>query len=179
MKDEKDEKLIRETQAGNIRAYEVIVRRYQGKLFSFVYRLVGEEEAAEEIIQDTLFNVYKKVDHIDTTKKFSTYIFEIAKNGAISYLRKRKITIPLEDYDLVDLDESIYGKMAKLDEKNDLQKALTKLGQKYQRIIRLYYFDDLSYEEIGSKLKIPLNTVRTHLHRAKKLLRKIFNNENH
>lgn len=179
MKDEKDEELIREIQEGSIKAYEVIVRSYQGKLFSFVCRLVGKEEEAEEIIQDALFSVYKTIDRIDITKKFSTYIFEIAKNTAISYLRKRKITIPLEDYNLVDLEESIYEKMVKENERNDLQKAIDKLDQKYQRIIRLYYFDDLSYEEIGSKLKIPTNTVRTHLYRAKDNLRKILTYEKH
>lgn len=179
MEDERDEELIRKVQKGSIQAYEIIVRRYQGKLFSFAYRFILEKETAEEIVQDALFNVYKTVDRINTTKKFSTYIFEIAKNMAISYLRKKKITIPLEEQNVVDLNESIYEKMGKEDEKNVLQKAIAKLDSKYQRIIYLYYFNDLSYRKISSKLKMPLNTVRTHLRRAKKLLREAISNENH
>ena len=129
------------------------------------------ENTAEEVVQDAFFSVYRHIDRIDTTKKFSTYLFEVAKNAAISHLRKHKATISLEDIDEISTDESIYERVSNGERREMIERALSGLSHKYQQVIRHYYFDDLSYEQISRKLGLPMNTVRTHLARAKAQLK--------
>lgn len=176
MNEKTDEELIKDIQRGNIIAFEEIVKRYQKRLFFFVYHITQDEKDAEEIIMDTLFNIYRTIERIDINRKFSTYIFEIAKNNAISYLRKRKYTVTLEEESLLYLDESIYEKLILQEEMDLLKKAINRLNLRYKLIINLYYFEDQSYEEISTKTNLPLNTVRTHLFRARVLLRKELKN---
>lgn len=167
-----DEELVRQIQEGSISAFETLVRRYENRLLSFVYRILKNEFDAQELVQDTFFKVYTLIDRIDTSRKFSSYLFEIAKNAAISRLRSRHAEIPLKDESVVETDEKIYEGLAQKQQAEAIRSAITKLPFRYRRVIQLYYFDDLAYEEISRKLKIPLNTVRTHLARAKAALRK-------
>ena len=162
-----DSDLIIQVQNGDIRAFETVVKRYQQKLFAFVCRIVFEEHTAEEIVQDALFLVYTHIDTIDTKKKFSTFLFEIAKNKAIDYLRGHKKTVPLGELEIIDEDISMYESMIAQDQQRFVKELVAKLPQQYQNVITLYYFDDCSYEEIAQKLSLPINTIRTHLRRAK------------
>lgn len=174
MQANQDEELIRKIRQGDIFAYEILVRRYQQRLFGFIFRIVKQKEPTEEILLDSLYKIYKNIDKIDLSRKFSTYLFEIAKNDALSYLRKQKKEISINDLEFIDEDETIYEKLSKKDEEIRIRKAISHLEDKYQQVISLYYFEDLSYEEISAKLRIPINTIRTHLRRAKGQLKKIY-----
>lgn len=167
-----DEELVLRIREGEITAFELLIRRYQNKLIRFVMRLVWDHHTAEEVVSDTFFAVYRYVNRIDIQKKFTTYLFEIAKNTAISALRKKKQTLSLTAIDDFAADEFIYEYVAQREKKAQIAKAIAHLDLRYQRVIRLYYFDDLSYEQIGRILKLPVNTVRTHLRRAKDELKK-------
>ena len=173
MKTLTDEELVRAIQDGDILAYEELVKRYQHGLFVFVMRIVHDEAVASDITQNSLVKVYQVIDRINTQKKFSTFVFEIAKNAAISELRRKKHQVSLEE--IVDFaeEESFLEELYRTDLKNQVRESVLKLPPKYRRVISLYYFEDLSYEEIGKKLRFPLNTVRTHLKRGKKQLKKI------
>lgn len=154
-----DEQLVIRVREGEIGAFEELVKRYQRRLVSFAERMVGED--AQDVAQETFLAIYKNIGKIDVERKFSTYLFEIAKNRAISILRKRK-TMQLNEeisYEEEYKDEYVAG-------------LVEKLERKYRQVIRMYYFDDLSYEQIAAKLVLPVNTVRTHLKRAKEYLRK-------
>lgn len=173
MSEKTDETLVAQIQAGDILAFETLVKRYQKRLFSFVYRIVGDQFASEEVIQDTFFNIYKTIDRIETNRKFSTYLFTVAKNNTISYLRRKHKTTSLTDQE-IDEDENIYEKLITSEKRHAVNLALAKLEIKYRQVLKLYYFEDLSYEQISSKLKVPLNTVRTQLKRAKEALKKLY-----
>lgn len=147
-------------------AYETLVARYQRPLISFSFRIVGDIHAAEEIAQDTLFAVYRTIDRIDLSKKFSTYLFAIAKNTAISFLRRKKYTVSLDEVEIA-IDEELYEVVAQKERAELVQQTLEMLPEKYKQIISLYYFEDLPYGELAKKLHVPINTVRTHLRRAK------------
>jgi RNA polymerase sigma-70 factor, ECF subfamily len=168
-----DRELIQEIQNGNILAYEQLVCRYQRGLYVFVLRRVGNEHEAQEIVQDALYKVYQTIDRIDVERKFSTYVFEIAKNLAISFLRVRKPKISLDIVAQMNDDTSLYEAIAKKETRETVQKAVRQLPKNYRDVITLYYFRDLSYVEVGKSLGIPLNTVRTHLRRARKLLKQL------
>jgi len=127
---------------------------------------------AQEVVQDTFFKVYTTIDRVDVLRKFSTYLFEIAKNQAIFHLRSRHAEIPLEEESSIETDEKVYESLAQKEQAEAIQAVVNKLPAKYHQVIELYYFKDLAYEEISTKLKLPLNTVRTHLLRAKEILRK-------
>jgi len=173
-----DAELVRQVQEGNVFAFEVLVKRYQGRLHSFVVHLVSDTHAADDVVQESFISLYKTIDRVDTTRPFSTYVFSIARNQAISYLRSRKKQVPLEDIVLADDDGLMYEDIMAAEREHIVTRALDRLEEKYRKVIRLYYFDDLSYEEIGRKMRLPVNTVRTHLFRAKRSLRKIFVKEN-
>lgn len=167
MRNVADETLVAEVQDGSISAFEELVRRYQGKLYRFVLRNVhGDHASAEDIVQETFISLYKTLERVDTNKKFSSYIFSIARNRTISYLRSRKIHSPLESAEFLSAQESPQRD-------DDLIEALHSLDKKYERVLSLYYFENLSYEEISKRLRFPLNTVRTHIKRAKEALRKM------
>lgn len=173
-----DEELIKDVQGGSISAFEILVRRYEKKLTGFGYRILNNEKDAEEIAQDAFFKVYRTIEKIDVKRKFSTYLFEIAKNDCISLIRRRHSNLSLADETAIETDEMIYEAITRKERKEKVKQAIATLKIKYRRVVELYYFDNLSYEEIAGKLKLPINTIRTHLLRAKKYLKKYLYEEN-
>jgi RNA polymerase sigma-70 factor, ECF subfamily len=167
-----DMELVRAIQAGNILSYETLVKRYQKGLFVFVMRIVHDEHAASDIVQETFIKTYQHIGNIDVDKKFSTYIFEIAKNTAFSYIRSKKNHISLEDVTDALEEETFVEKLYRWDMIHMVRHAVSQLPTKYKHAISLYYFDELSYDEISKKLSLPINTVRTHIKRAKEQLKK-------
>lgn len=174
MNSDTDEQLVLAIQQGDISAYELLVKRYQRGLYFFVLRILHDEAAAADVVQDSLIKVYQLIESIDVSRKFSTFLFEIAKNASISLLRKKKQTISLEITGDIEDDESFIEQYLRQDMFNQVKRCVQLLPRKYKMVLTLYYFDDLSYEEISKKLKIPINTVRTHLKRAKEAFKKEF-----
>jgi len=173
MDDLTDEQLVSKIQTGDVLAFETIVKRYQGRLWRLVQRISRDDATSEEVVQDALFSFYRTIDRFDTRKKVSGYLFTIARNAAISRLRQAKKQVSLEEIELAEEDETLYKQLVQSEEKRKVARALRHLPEKYRSIIRLYFFSELSYGEISRKLKLPLNTVRTNLRRAKEALRKL------
>lgn len=171
MTTQSDEKLVESVQKGDILAFEILVKKYQNRLVSFSYRIVRDRDTAQETAQDALFKVYQSIDRVDISKKFSTYLFEVTKNTAISRLRQEKQELPLTAEIIDDEKGNHLEEIIKNQELSRVRQVVKSLPSHYKRVVSLYYFDDLSYEEISQKLKIPVNTVRTHLRRAKQNLK--------
>lgn len=150
--------------------FEALVKRYQKPLESFVHRYLPDSEERKDIVQETFIAVYKNKDKIDPSKNLATYLFTIARNKSITYLRKNKR--------LVSLDESLVGDHDVVYRDDWVRRAMDHLVSKYRQVISLYYFDQLRYDQISKVLKIPINTVRTHLKRAKNQLRKLLKRDN-
>lgn len=167
-----DETLVADVQDGNIGAFEELLRRYQGKLYRFVTRIISEHHAAEDIVQVAFIRLYTSIERVDTSKKFSSYLYALTRNCAISFLRAQKRDVPLEEALTLTSDESPDAHVIAKDERRRVREAVNALDTKYKNVLSLYYFDNLSYEEISKRLKFPLNTVRTHIKRAKEVLRK-------
>lgn len=168
-----DETLVTQVQEGNIGAFEELVRRYQRKLYRFVIRIVPEHHIAEDIVQEACIRLYTSIEQVDTTKKFSSYFYAITRNVTMTFLREKKHDVSFEKVNFLATEESPDTQLIRFDERHRVHQAIASLNTKYKKVISLYYFENLSYEEISRKLKFPINTVRTHLKRAKEALRKI------
>jgi len=124
-----DEKLIALFQSGDINAYNELVERYKERLFNFVLRYFNNKEQAEDVVQDTLIKLYTHASYYKNVAKFSTWIFTIAKNNALTELRKnkRKRTESLWTEDGNPLD--INSKEQSLDQKTHNEFAINKLNR--------------------------------------------------
>ncbi len=171
-----DEELIKHFQQGNERAFYELVNRYRDRLFNFVFRFVGQEELAEDIVQDTFVKLYTSADMYREIARFSTWIYTIAANLAKTELRKRRrrrIT-SLQD---MGLDDKEYEIPSDLDDpgretdsrftKKDIQKAMYKLPEQFRTVIILRDIQELSYEEISKIVEVPEGTVKSRINRGR------------
>jgi len=157
-----------------------IVERYQDKLRRYINRLgVRNAEDQEDVLQDIFVKVYKNLNGFDTSLSFSSWIYRIAHNEAVSWYRKAKVRpeghLVAESELMISLLKSDgAGEEEKFDAKIDsveVGKALYSLEEKYRDVLILRFFEHLEYEEISDILKIPTGTVGTLVHRGKKKLR--------
>lgn len=157
--------------------YREIVRRYQKKLFSYLYRLVGNKEEVEDILQNVFVKTYRNLKKFDTRKKFSSWIYRISHNEAVNFLkrRSRKHFVSWEDLLTGEVkmearseEDSPFDAWIRKESKAEVRAAIAKLLPRYREVLRLRYFSDKSYAEIGKLIKKPVNTVGTLINRAKK-----------
>lgn len=174
-----DEYLVRAVQEGDIFAFEVLVRRYQQKLFAFACTYIKDNQASQDVVQESFINFYRTIERVDCSRKISSYLYSIVRNNAISYLRSEKSRIPIDAAFEIEAGNSTEEAYLRSEDTAAVRRYLKSLEPKYSRVLRLYYFDELSYEEMSNVLHIPINTVRTHLKRAKAALKKHIRNEEH
>ena len=174
-----DNELVEAIQEGEIFAFEALVERYQQKLFYFVFRYVKDDQAAQDVVQESFINFYKTVGRVDTKRKISSYLYSIVRNQAISYLRSIHSQVSLDAIEEHESDFDTEEEFIQQENKEELQKKIHELDPKYAQVLTLYYFDELSYEEMSKVLHVPVNTIRTHIRRAKDALGKLINHETH
>ena len=157
--------------AGDIDAYESLVVRYHVGLIIHCERLVGERAAAEDIAQEAFIAAFTKLrDYNPAKSRFSTWLYRIATNKAIDYLRRNKHVVPAEDIELL-ADQAAPDYEAE-ESKRHVRDAVAKLEPPSARqVIEAYYWRGESYQHIADNLGVPINTVRTWLRRAKQQLR--------
>ena len=179
-----DNRLISLIKSGHSEIYDEIVKRYEKKLFSYVYRLVGNKEEAEDILQNVFVKAYKNIKTFDIERKFSSWIYRIAHNEAINFLKKRnkKKFISWEDIvsskdkmDTKSEERSPIDIWIRKESATEVKEAMEMLPGKYREVLILRYFSEKSYEEIGKIIKSPVNTVGTLINRAKKKLAAVIN----
>jgi RNA polymerase sigma-70 factor (ECF subfamily) len=179
VKDLSDSDLVKIIIKKNPEAYREIVKRYQRKLFVYLYHLVGNREETEDILQNVFVKVYNNLKKFKTRKKFSSWIYRIAHNEAVNFLKKRSqkkfvswedVIISKEKMEISSHERSPLEHWIKKELSKEVETALEKLPAKYKEVLILRYFSEKSYEEIGEILKKPINTVGTLINRAKKKL---------
>ncbi len=173
-----DEEIVRDIQEGDIYAFETLVRKYQRKLFGFVHSFVADRDLCEDVVQESFLNFYTRIRNVDTGRKVSSYLFAVARNEALSALRGKKRHIPLEEANEVPDATDIEADLIRRERSTQVRHAVSKLDTKYRQVLSLYYYDDMSYQEISKRLRLPVNTIRTHLKRAKTALGRLLTNEN-
>jgi RNA polymerase sigma-70 factor (ECF subfamily) len=165
-----------------------VVERYQARLRRYITRLgVKNPDDQEDVLQEIFIKVYRNLNSFDQSLSFSSWIYRIAHNEAISWYRKLKVrpegylvadpTILLE---LLSSEGEDPESRAERKLNADLiERALEILDEKYRTILVLRYFEHLEYEEISDVLRMPVGTVGTLIHRAKKQLRDELSKINH
>lgn len=171
-----DEDLIERFQQGDIYAFELIVTRYKDQLLNFVYRFLGNQEQAEDILQETFLRVYKNRHAYRRVAKFSTWIYTIAGNLARTELRKRKrrklfslsdIGIEDRDYEVSDDEFNPETHVDNILHDEVIQREINRLSPKFREVIILRDIQEFSYEEISKILRVPLGTVKSRVNRAR------------
>ncbi|MFL5383748.1 MAG: sigma-70 family RNA polymerase sigma factor [Longimicrobiaceae bacterium] len=166
--------------AGNRRAFDELVERYQNRLLNFVYRTTGDRERAEDLVQETFIRVYRHLHRFDQTKKFSTWIYTIASNLAKNELRNRSRNPlvlfqtllknreadqrPLEWEDNTYRPDDLFRKRAL---KSQVDAAVDQLPEHHRTVFVLREMEGKTYEEIAEITDTNLGTVKSRLNRAR------------
>jgi RNA polymerase sigma-70 factor (ECF subfamily) len=178
-----DFKLIdRATKEGSDQAFASLMERYKKPVYHMILKMVRNVDDAEDLTIEAFAKAFKNLYRFKKDYTFSTWLFRIATNNSIDFIRKKRletmsldtsyqdesgesVTIDVEDKNLNPQEEAIKSQKKEL-----VQLFVTKLPAKYQRLVRLRYFKELSYEEIAKELDAPLGTVKAQLHRARELM---------
>jgi RNA polymerase sigma-70 factor (ECF subfamily) len=164
------------SQRGDLDAYGELVRLHQGAVFSVCYRLLGERGDAEDASQETFIRAYERLQLFDPQRPFGPWVRRVAANLCINRMQALKDHgLPFED-ELENRHVPSQPSPEALAEKNEesmrIWMAIMDLPPHYRAVIELRHFQDLSYDEIAHALEIPVGVVKTHLHRARKILSK-------
>jgi RNA polymerase sigma-70 factor, ECF subfamily len=179
-----DAELVASTLQGSQDAFRELVVRFERPVYSLVLRMVQDPGAAEDLAQEVFFKAYRRLDTYDPQWKFSSWLFKIAHNTTIDHLRRSvPDTVPLEteDEDRGDLSavladstaESPEAASERKDLARSLEQAIARLRPEYREAVLMFYAHGASYQEICEVTGLPLGTVKTNLHRARKELAEI------
>ncbi len=175
MNNQDDNLLIRKILDGNTAVYTVIVDRYKDLVYSVVLKILKNQEEAEETAQDTFLKAYQALPGFKQEARFSTWLFRIAYNTAISRTRKKQITTTsiddklIENYSTDDFRENL-SQSEPEEQLNALQKAMLTLGTEDQLLVNFFYHNRLSVDEISSVTGLSEANVKVKLHRIRRKL---------
>ncbi|HMD01953.1 MAG TPA: sigma-70 family RNA polymerase sigma factor [Candidatus Baltobacteraceae bacterium] len=167
-----DAGLVEASLGGQSEAFGTLVERYDQAVFHLCLRTLRNREEARDATQEAFFKAFRSLRTFRPTNKFSTWIFSIAYHACCDRLARQK---RYSDSELPDRADAAPGPaaLAELkDEARALRQAIDELPEKYRTVITLYHLQGRQYEEIARVLELPMGTVKTHLFRAKDLLRK-------
>ncbi len=188
-----DFKLVDMAVGGDDKAYGKLLQRYRRPVYHMILKMVRNVDDAEDLMMESFSKAFRSLSRFKKDFTFSTWLFRIATNNTIDYIRKKKIntlsienTFTDEDGQSVGIDVEDKGNLDPQEEAIRAQKEaiiqefVNMLPAKYQKLVRLRYFHELSYEEIAQELEAPLGTVKAQLHRARELLYDLVkNNKEH
>lgn len=187
-KQAEDRALVRRAREGDQRAFAEIAKRHKHGIERMIRPLVrsAPTDELEDLVQEALTKAFLHIHSYSEEYAFSTWLYRIATNHAIDYLRRRKLNAfsisapPTQsthksddeprEYEIADTSWVPEELMVSDERTRLIEEAIEKLPDNYRKVIRLRHSDDLEYEEIAKVLKIPMGTVKVHLHRARALL---------
>ncbi len=170
--DAEDWSLCKETLAGNSGAFTVLAERYRKRIFGLGYSFFKNPDDAEDFVQDVLVKLYVSLGSFRGESKFSTWMMRIAYNTAInSVKRRREYTSIADDFEIIDPGQSPEDELMRRSSRDAIRKALGTLPDKYRACVDMYFFYDMPYADISEVTGLPVNTIKSHVFRAKKLLR--------
>jgi RNA polymerase sigma-70 factor (ECF subfamily) len=167
-----DGQLVAEALTGQGEAFGTLVERYERAVYHLCLRTMRDPEEAQDCAQEAFFKAFRSLRTFKTGAKFSTWIFSIAYHACCDRLARRKRFTGDELPDNADLGPGPAQLVEQREEATALRAAIDALPEKYRAVITLYHLQGRQYEEIAEVLDLPMGTVKTHLFRAKDLLRK-------
>lgn len=173
-----DEFLVQRARNGDLRAYEVLVRRYQHKVYNLAAKMINNREDARDLAQDTFIQIYQALPRFRGDCSFGTWVYRVASNKCLDFLRRKKAEKQRvshcafeKDALLVDSRDGPEELFMKEEEGRILRQALESLPRAYRIALVLQHYQLLSYKEIAEILDLPVKTVATRLYRAKLILK--------
>ncbi|HML23985.1 MAG TPA: RNA polymerase sigma factor [Aggregatilinea sp.] len=178
-----DERLaIAQLKKGDVRGLEVLVRRYQLEAVRIAFSIIGDQSAAEEVVQEAFIRVYQQIDQYDDDRPFRPWFLRIVANDAIKHVKRQLRLVSLdqiittgEEDRGANPDERLYFEQAEFsishDDAESMQALLDKLSFDHRAVLQLKYYMDMMDEEIAEALEIPVGTVKSRLHAAKRQIR--------
>ena len=167
---------------GDEKAYSELTQKYQKPLYFHVCKMIRNPDFAEDLVQDIFLKAFKSLKNYKNDYALSTWLYRIATNHTIDYLRKKKLetlSIHADDSDdthatiqLADEDSFTDEPMIRRERKNKVHEAIDQLPEKYREVILKRHIEEKSYQEIAEEMDIPLGTVKAHIFRARELLYK-------
>ncbi len=151
-----------------------LVQRWSAPVYRFARRMLNNDEDARDAAQETLVKVLRNLDKFDTNRRFSTWVFGIARNTCIDEHRRRRRRAWEEPGDVVDGQPSPLQNVAQIRRAELLERSLEELPPMYREVLVLYHFEHLKYQEIADILGLPIGTVMNRIFRARRKLRAIY-----
>ncbi len=163
-------------------AYATLMKRYKKAVYFMILKMIRDADDAEDLTMEAFAKAFRNLERFKKDYTFSTWLFRIATNNTIDFIRKKKlktmslnntlsddsgnaVTIDIEDDD--NNPQDVYIRTQRIEM---VRIFVDKLPAKYRKLVQLRYFDELSYEEIAQELEKPLGTVKAQLHRSRELL---------
>jgi RNA polymerase sigma factor (sigma-70 family) len=181
-----DYTLVQAALEGDEKAFTRLLSRYKEAIYFMLLKMVNNRIDAEDLTLEAFGKAFKNLHQYSPTYAFSTWLFKIASNNCIDFLRKKKgIHVTIENNDTNENGESLRlkskdpnpeEKLIRQQKAIILRRVVRKLKPRYQTLVELRYFREYSYEEIAKELNLPLGTVKAQLFRAREMLFKMIEN---
>jgi RNA polymerase sigma-70 factor, ECF subfamily len=163
-----DEAIIRLLQAGQGKeAFERLVPAYRRRVFGLAYGILRDRAAAEDLAQEVFVKLWGALPRYDGRARLSTWIYAITRNAAISALRARRRSFSMSDPAVLAEAEGVAAAPVAEPENAALRRRIEALPDRQRQAITLYYLDERPVDEVAAMMGLPVNTVKTHLHRAR------------
>lgn len=167
-----DKILCRAVVLGNRDAFGILVSKYQKRVYALGMSFFKNHDDSEDFVQDVMLKAFSALPKFRCESSFSTWLMRIAYNTAINSLkRKHEFISAFEDFEVFSGDLTPEDRHIRICIKNSIRKAVNCLPEKYRICVDLYFFYDMPYADIESVTGIPVNTIKSHIFRAKKILK--------
>ncbi|MFC0015722.1 MULTISPECIES: RNA polymerase sigma factor SigW [Allobacillus] len=180
--------IVKQVKKGNKDAFGIIIDTYEKRIYQHCYRLLGSFHEAEEVTQEAFVKAYTKIHTFKNKQSFAPWIYRIATNTAVDWMRKKKPLYILDQpmavgENITYLDhientsETPQETVEQKENQDEMQQYLLQLPSKYRVVLVLRYMDEFSLKEISETLDLPTGTIKTHLHRGREALRKLMHGQ--
>jgi RNA polymerase sigma factor (sigma-70 family) len=182
--------LVKRAVAGDQRAFAELLSRYRDAIFFMLLKMVNNADDADDLTMEAFGKAFKSIRQYTPNYAFSTWLFKIATNNCIDFIRKRRggtlvsidqanenpdeVPIHIQTDELDPEESMISQQKIKL-----MRDIVSKLKPRYRRLVEMRYFSEMSYEEIAAELELPIGTVKAQLFRARELLFNILKSSGH
>lgn len=178
-----DSRLIKAALAGDQTSFRSLMKKYHDQVHSLLYRMVHDKDEVEDLTQEAFIKAFQSLRHFNEEFAFSTWLYKIATNNCIDYIRRKKLATfsidkPIESKDgeySFEIPDTTYQPDTELiagQRTRVLEEAIQSLPEKYRIVILMRHTEDKDYQEIADELQLPLGTVKAHIFRARELLYK-------
>lgn len=178
---EEDAHLIIRALKGDQSAFKRLRQKYHDAIYNLIYRIVRDKEEVEDLTQEAFIKAFTSLNSFNEEYAFSTWLYKIATNNSIDYIRRKKLQTfsidkPIESkdsdysFELPDLSRGADQEMMSLQRKKMIDEAINDLPAKYRQVILLRHVEEKDYQEIAKTLHLPLGTVKAHIFRAREML---------